>query len=207
MKYVQLLIIIFLFTGCGLFNTSVKSRTEPALVKQTSLPPIPEQFHSNEFEFYCEMVIDENGNVEKAKIIRSSGDQLWDSLATISLLKWQFTPSLINNIPTKSLIRRRIKVDFVDPYTITLAEIICNSRTDADSVYFKLLQGIEFDKLVESYSISKSKNINGIIGKVNIKHYNEEIRNKLSHLKIHEFTQPLEYGNYFAIFKRLKDHN
>ena len=61
--------------------------------------------------------------------------------------------------------------------------------------------------LVLKYSTSDSKSNNGLIGNVNVKHFSEEISLALSRLKEGEFTKPLNYGEHYIIFKRLKLNN
>jgi hypothetical protein len=196
---------MILFTGCGIFKSSEPQRTEPKLLKQSALPHIPSLLQKQGFDFYCEMLISENGVVELASIIKSSGDKDWDSLAAISLMEWQFSPALSDNKPIRTLIRRKVNVEFVEPNSILLAEIICNTESDAASAYFDLKNGMDFGKAAEKYSISDSKNNAGIIGKVDIQHYTGRTRQILSRLKENEFTESFAYGKYFAIFKRLKE--
>lgn len=195
---------MILLTGCGIFKSSEPLRKEPKLLKQSALPLIPSHLQKQGFEFYCEMIISENGAVEKALIIKSSGDKDWDSLAAISLMEWQFSPGLSDNKPIRTLIRRKVNVEFVEPNSILLAEIICNTESEAASAYFDLKNGMDFGKAAEKYSISDSKNNAGSIGEVVIQHYTDYTRKILSKLKENEFTKPFAYGKYFAIFKRLK---
>jgi TonB family protein len=204
MKRLFFVIFLLILSGCSLFRLTDSSTIEPKLIKQAPLPDIPASLQQ-EFLFYCEMLVDENGNVEKASLIKSSGDKAWDSLAVISLLNWKFSPALSGNVPVKKLIHRKVIVHFAEPHRILLAEIILNTITAADSVYNALLNGAEFEYLAVHYSISNSKINGGKLGKVDIQHYSDDINWALAKLKENEFTQPLEYGKYFAIFKRLKE--
>ncbi len=197
--------LIFLLTACTLFRSTETNNAEPKLIKQAPLPEIPELIGKLNFQFYCEMIIDESGNVEKARLLASSGDRQWDSLTVLSLYDWKFSPAYINEKPVKATIRRKVNVLFVDAKSITLSEIICKNKSDADSVYNRLIRGENFEQLARIYSISNSKNTGGYLGAVDIQHYTNDIRNILSKLKVNQFTKPLKYGDAFAIFKRLKD--
>ena len=196
---------MILLTGCGIFKSSEPQKTEPILLKQSPLPQIPALLQKQGFEFYCEMLISENGTVERASIIKSSGDKDWDSFAAISLMEWQLSPGLSDNKPIRTLIRRRVNVEFVEPNSTLLAEIICNTESEAFSAFFDLKNGMDFGKAAEKYSISDSNKNSGIIGKVDIQHYIGKTRRILSKLNENEFTEPFAYGKYFAIFKRLKE--
>lgn len=204
-KLLTLNLLIFLFAACSIFRTEESMILEPRLLKQAPLPQIPESIQSINFSFLFEMIVDENGNVEYAKLLESSGDRIWDSLTVLSLYEWKFSPAKQNGKPVKAKIRRKVNVLFLEPREITLAEIILNNREEADSIFKWLKSGYGFDDLAEKYSLSPTKKSGGQIGRIDINHYSDEIRRVLSNLQINEFTKPLLYGNYFAIFKRLKD--
>ena len=153
------------------------------------------------------MVISCCGNVERAKLLTSSGDAEWDSLAQLSFLNWKYSPAIYEGHPIKLSIRRKIKVVFEDPKIYSLAEIQLQNFNQADSVYNALLNGIDFALLAHKCSISESKILNGNLGNVNIKHFNEDIRIALANLDEGEFTEPLSYGDHYVIYKRLRLNN
>jgi TonB family protein len=197
--------LLILLTACSLFKTTETESKEPKLIKQAPLPEIPESIKTLNFQFYCEMIVDEQGNVERAKLLESSGDKRWDSLTVLSLYGWKFSPALVDGKPIKTLIRRKVNVIFVESNTITLAEIVCKTKSEADSVYEMLNRGENFTDLVKKFSISDSKVKDGLLGKIDIQHYADEIRLILSRLKVNQYTRPVPYGSSFVIFKRLKD--
>lgn len=205
MKLLFLYLSLFLLTACTFIKTTETDSTEPKLIKQSPLPEIPESIRALNFQFYCEMIVDESGNVEKARLLESSGDKVWDSLTVLSLYDWKFSPAHLNGKPIKTIIRRKVNVLFVDSKSITLSEIICKNKSDADTVYNRLIRDESFEELAKRFSISNSRNIGGYLGTVDIQHYADEIRIVLSKLKVNQFTKPLKYGDAFAIFKRLKD--
>lgn len=201
-------ICLFVITsGCTVFQPEETTLIQPKLLKQSELPPLRESITNNYFEFYCEMMIDTNGEVERAKILNGTNDPVWDSLAVLSLIEWKYTPAIYGGHPINLLVRRKIKVVFAEPRYISLAEIQCDNRENADTVYSALLNGIDFTSLVLTYSTSESKNNNGLIGDVNIKHFSDEISLAILQLNEGEFTKPLSYGNHFIIYKRLKLNN
>ena len=87
------------------------------------------------------MIINENGNVDYAKILKGSGDPIWDSLASISLLSWKFSPAMMDDRAVKSSIRRKFIVMYETPKYIQLAEIQLRDISLADSVYKALIDG------------------------------------------------------------------
>jgi parvulin-like peptidyl-prolyl isomerase len=207
MKKFIFICLFFLASGCTVFQPEESTLIQPTLLKQSELPSLRESTTNNYFEFYCEMMIDTNGNVLRARILNGTNDPVWDSLAVLSLLDWKYTPAIYGGHPINLLVRRKVKVVYAEPRYISLAEIQCDSREDADTVYSALLNGIDFTSLVLNYSTSSSKARNGLIGDVNVKYFSDDISLAISQLNEGEFTKPLSYGNHFIIYKRLKLNN
>lgn len=197
-------VCLFYITGCAVFQPEETVLIQPKLLKQSELPPLRQSTFSNYFEFYCEMQINIHGDVERAKLLTSSGDAVWDSLAELTLLKWKYSPAIYDGHPIKLLISRKIRVVFAEPLIFSIAEIQLDDRETADSVYKALLNGADFSLLVQNYSTSESRAKNGFIGNINVKHFSEEISFALSQLNEDEFTKPINYGEHFIIFKRMR---
>jgi len=207
MKKFFFICLFLLASGCTVFQPDESTLIQPTLLKQSELPPLRETITNNYFEFYCEMMIDTNGNVLRARILNGTNDPVWDSLAVLSLMDWKYTPAIYGGHTINLLVRRKVKVVYAEPRYISLAEIQCNSRKDADKVYTELLNGIDFTSLVLKYSTSDSKTKNGLIGNVNLKHFSADISFAISKLNEGEFTKPLNYGEHFIIYKRMKLNN
>lgn len=207
MKASILIFVLFLLNGCAIFQPEETEIIQPKLLKQSSLPPITSAIYSDNFEFTCELIVDEKGDVEKAKLLTPSGDPTWDSLATLSLLEWKFTPATANGIPIKQLIRRRVKVIFEQPEIIPLAEIQLNNYQLADLVHNAIINGANFSDMAKKYSLSNTKHKGGMLGNIDIKQYSNNISNILHRLKDGEITEPLVFGDRFIIFKKLVQNN
>lgn len=203
MKILTVLISIILLASCSIFKTEKPLQTEPQLLKQSPLPPVPESLGIQGFEFYCEMLITETGIVERAKIIKGSGDAVWDSLAAISLLDWKFSPATFDGKPIKILARRKINVVFSESKKIMLAEAVFPNLEKADSAYKLLLQGEDFNTIIKDFSVSPSREKYGFLGWVDIQYYSKDISRALARLRENDFTKPLPYGENYIIFMRL----
>lgn len=207
MKKIIFICLFFITPGCTVFQPDETTLIQPKLLRQSELPPLRESSFSNRFEFYCEMLINTNGDVERAKLLTGSGDETWDSLAALSLLDWKYTPAIYGGHPIKLLVRRKIKVVFVEPKVLSLTEIQLDNLAQADSVYLALLSGADFTSLVLKYSISPTREKKGFLGDVNINHFSDNISVALSELHEGEFTKPLRYGEHYIIFRRSKIYN
>ena len=206
-KYIFICLLIF-STGCAVVYQSEDSTLiQPKLLKQTALPPLTESTFNNKYEFACEMLIDPVGDVRFVKLLTGSGDPSWDSLAQLSLLEWKYSPAIYNGNPIKLLVRRNIKVIFVEPKIFSLAEILFADYLKADSVYNMLMDGDDFFSLASKYSISSTRTQNGLLGNVNIKYFAENISYALAQLGEGDYTKPLNYGKNYIIIKRLKEND
>ncbi len=204
MKKNIFIFLVFIIAGCSYFKPEESTVTQPKLLKQSALPTLTQSTFNDKYEFICEMLVNTNGDVERAKLLNSSGDETWDSLAVQSLLKWKYSPAMLKDHPIKMLVRSKIIVLFSQPIIISLAEIELKNLSQADSVYNALISGADFTELVLKYSISSSRNNKGFLGEVNVKLFSKNISTVLVELDEDEFTKPLGYGDHFIIFKRLK---
>lgn len=205
MRLVILLLCLSFFTGCAVFQSQEASLNEPQLLKQAPLPSIPLSIADQEIEIYCEMLISETGTVNKARLLKGSGDKTWDLLAEQSLLKWEYSPALLDGKPVQLLVRRKIKVLFAESKEIPLAEIAFDDIAVAETVYNALMQGKDFSEMASKYSVNATRDKGGVLGKVNVQYFTKEIRSVLLNLNEEEFTRPLSYGEHYIIFKRLKE--
>ena len=205
MNKLYFLVFLLIFTGCSIFQPEESSTIQPKLIKQSALPPVKQSIFNDKYEFHCELVINKHGDVESAKILKSSGDDLWDSLTSISLLDWKFSPAVMNGIPIKSIIKRKFIVMFEKPLLMSLAEIQVKDLASADSIYQALVSGANFSEMAVKHSLGSSRELKGYLGRIDIKHYSKVILNILNKLDVGEFTKPLSYGDNFIIFIRLAE--
>jgi parvulin-like peptidyl-prolyl isomerase len=175
----------------------------PQLLIQSQLPPIPVTILKPIFELDVVMFVMEDGTVGKTRMLKGSGDAVWDSLAISSIKQWHFTPARMDNKPVGSWFHMQSILRYADPQYMKLAEILCTSVEEADSVYKVIEQGQNFNELAMRYSVDPSREMGGMLGEVNINVFPENIRRPLSKLVMNDYTKPIKYGDLYAIFKRL----
>jgi len=204
MKLAIVIIIISLFAGC-VSTQQISEITIPQLLVQEPLPALPESIQNSPSEISMELYIKKDGSVEKVRLVKGSGDASWDSLASSTIIRWQFVPAQVNDKPISTWFHLRAPISYNIPKFFTLAEIVCNNKKTIDSMYKELHQGKDFGELAEHYSVASSREKKGEIGFVNIYCYPEYIRKNILHLGLNNFTEPLKYGDQFIIFKRLNN--
>jgi len=182
----------------------ITDRSVPQVLIQSQLPPFPETLTRPVFELETVMFIKEDGTVGKTRMLKGSGDAAWDSLVLFSMKQWRFTPARMDNKPVGSWFHMKSTLRNASPQVMNLAEILCTTQEEADSVYNQIEQGQNFNELAMRYSVDPSREMNGILGEVNINLYPENIRKPLGKLNVNGYTEPIKYGDLYAIFKRLE---
>jgi TonB family protein len=203
MKKIICVFCALLLVGCA-GNVVQNSLTQPQLLQTSKLPPITPDIYSPNFSLEAEMLVDENGNVSFARLIDSTGNRSWDSQAVASLKEWKFTPARLNDRPVKTLIRRKIKVNFGNPVYMNLAQIICSTSIKADSAYRALRSGEDFHTVSKKYAINSSEQHPSLLENVDVNCYPEDVQEALINIDVDEFTKPVHYGENYVIFKRLQ---
>ena len=202
MKLTIFLLCLVCFIGCS-FMKEIPDGSMPHLLIQSPLPPFPETLTHQVTELEIVIFVLEDGTVGKARMLKGSGDAEWDSLALSSMKQWRFTPARMDNKPVSSWFHMKSTIRIASPQYMNLAEILCTTEEEADSVYDAIGQGKNFNELAMRCSVDPSREMGGILGNVNINLYPENIRKPLSKLVINDYTKPLKYGDLYAIFKRL----
>lgn len=196
--------VIVLFAACS-SSQETNDITLPALVYQEPLPPFPKPTTSPTLRIALQIHVRKDGTVDDVLFLNSSGSVAWDSAAISTIRRWKYSPARCEKQPINIWLHQTAVVTFSEPQYITLAEILCSTAEQADTVFLLLEQGADFTDLVLKYSVASSQSSNGILGTVNIQMYPEHIKRVLSRLRIGKYTEPTQYGAHFAIFKRLQE--
>ena len=203
MKLAIICLCLFCLIGCSSLKQTSEGTTPQVLI-QSQLPQIPASIQKPIFELDVVMFVMEDGTVGKTRMLKGSGDAGWDSLALSSIKQWRFTPARMDNKPVGSWFHMQSSLRYADPQYMKLAEILCTSIEEADSVYKAIEQGQKFNDLAMRYSVDPSREMGGMLGEININVFPENIRKPLSKLDANDYTRPIKYGDLYAIFKRLE---
>lgn len=202
MKTLLTFVCVLFIAGCSTVQPPETMVVQPELLEQTQLPPITGTFFNQNMRLTIRLLIDEEGNVKKAKFIDGSGNEEWDSVALLSIEKWRFTPARMNNKPVKLWVNQIALVKILEPVYLSMSEILCDSLETANFIYQALLRGENFEFLAAKYSKSPTRLLKGYIGKVDVNLYSTTLRAKILRLRDNEFSEPIKYGEKYIIFKR-----
>lgn len=198
------LTLAVLFAACSSSQQST-GISLPALVYQEPLPPFPRPITTPTLRIALQIHVCKDGSVDEVRFLNSSGSTLWDSAAAVSIRLWKYSPARSEGKPINIWLHQTAIVAFSEPQYLLLAEILCSTAEQADSLYTLLEQGIEFSELASKYSIASSHTAQGMLGSVNIQIYPAHIKKALTKLGLGLWTKPIPYGDRYAIFKRLKE--
>jgi TonB family protein len=195
---------VLLLGGCASLQTPEAPDTLPKLVYQAPLPPWPTTVLNRQVSVDVKLLVAADGSVRRAELMTPSRFTSWDTEAIQQLLKWRFSPAMVDGKPIPLWIRQTVYIRFAEPLSMVLAEIVCPDRVVADSVYQMLSSGTAFDILAKDFSTAPSRALGGSLGSVNIRTLPTEIQDELTKLREGEFTHPLAFGEGFVIYKRLR---
>jgi TonB family protein len=194
---------MFLLAGCSAVQETETLIQPPELVKRASLPPIVSLVPQGGMKFDVMILVLKDGTVGSVKLLESSSDPGWDSLALHSIMKWQFIPARREGMPVELWVRQPLRVQLRDPIIRTLAGLVSATQEEADSLYLLLEHGMNFDTLLRQAG-QPSGERSGSPGSIDISVYAPHLRDELLKLREGEASRPLRIGNRFIIYKRLK---
>lgn len=201
---VILFIFLLLIEGCSA-SKETENYTPPALLLQTPLPPLP-PLHPLLKNISVALHIDSLGTVTAVRFLKGSLNPSWDSSAAQQIKTWRFAPALYEGKPIAMWYRYNFSLLFTEAKPMILAEILCETKEMADSLYLLLKDVNNFFELAKRFSIAETRIHGGFIGEVNIYSYPKSVWSVLEKLQPGEITPPVPQGRYYAIFKRLITH-
>ena len=197
------LFLTILLAGCSAIPQTETPIKPPELVKSARLPPILSVFPGEGMRFNVKILVLKDGTVGDVKLLESSGDAEWDSLALHSIMKWQFVPARADGRPMDVWVRQPLVVQLRDPIIRVLAGLVSATEHEADSLYSLVEHGMDFDSLLRQ-AVQVSGERGRALGAVDISVYAPPLRDELLRLREGEVSRPLRFGDGFILYKRLK---
>ncbi len=197
MKYSFIIsfVLSLMVGGCASARQSEAPYAKLELISVAPLPPLKSTTYAAGAKLNFMLHVIQDGTVDQVKIIGSSGDAEWDSLALISIRHWKYDVPRRDSVPVDVWVRQPVVVKIVQPVVMTLGELVCASLEEADSLYSLLEGGEELDTLFKN-----------TIETVDITSRPQRIRDELIGLKINELTRPIHLGDSYVIYKRFRKH-
>lgn len=187
----RLSIILPLLVGCGGTHETTVPTERVELLSMAPLPRVVLATYQSVIRLNVLMHIREDGTVEHVKMLGSSGDDVWDSLATQSMKQWRYSPYRRAGVPVDLWFRQVVVVQIQEPIVLTIGEIVSSSSREADSLHALLDAGTGLDSLFRR-----------TLRTIDIVRYPQNVRDALKQLDPGDYTSPLRRGDEYVIYKR-----
>jgi TonB family protein len=184
-------VTLLLLAGCGGTQQVAAPTERLELISMTPLPPITSMSYAAGLKLNVLIHVLQDGTIENIRMLGSSGDGEWDSLALQAMKKWRYAPPRRDSVPIDVWFRQLVVVQIQEPVVMTIGELVSASLHEADSLYAMLEKGADLDVLFKQ-----------AIGTFDIMKYPPNVRNKLGKLRQGENTSPFRVGDKYVIYKR-----
>ena len=182
--------LVFL-AGCGVSQQTEQMPEQLEFITLTQLPPLTLDRNLFGLKMNLLLHVKQDGMIDNVRMLGSSGDPVWDSLALQSVRQWRCAPPLRNGVPADVWVRQLVIVQVQTPMPMTIGQLTAPTKEGADSLYELVSKGVEFDHLFAPDLRTIDVNI-----------YPGRVREQLKRLKENEVTPPLRLGSQYLIFKR-----
>jgi TonB family protein len=142
-----ILFLGILLVGCAASRQPEVSAEGPEVISMAPLPPLASISTVRGLTMNVLFRVQRDGTVKDVRILGSSGDLEWDSLAAQSMKQWRFTPITHDSLTGDHWFRQKVIVHIQEPMVMNLGELVCPSRVEADSLHMLLEEGADFDTL------------------------------------------------------------
>lgn len=199
-------ILVLAFLAAGGCRTAIETSAPerlPTPIGEIYLPVYPSEVQHS-VRLTVRALIESDGSVRSAIITPRSGSDLWDSLATLAIKQWRFSPALQQGRPVPAWVRFPVTLRFAAAQPVLLAEIVVGTKALADSIHALLIAGNDFGALAVRYSIVPSSVDSGRLGARPLQAFPLEIQMAITSVASGQVTRPVRIDGRYAIYKRLK---
>lgn len=205
--YSCLAITIGVLNGCASSEQVTAEYDTLPKIREYTPPVFPEKIllSGQQEEVMLLLRIDEEGNVQRARIVNSSGESDLDSAALVAAKSWKYYPASKDGKALPIVIQQKVVFSTAPTETVSFYEILVGRKTLADSLWNLLESGANFSDLAEKFSEGKSAVIGGLRETVRYESLPTIIRSALQKLTPGQFSRPFELPDgTFMIVKRKK---
>jgi TonB family protein len=200
-----LVVVLVMLMSCTSMRPTDATADRTEVLSLAPLPPLTSKTHLWGVTLDVLFHLKSDGTVLGVKLLRSSGDEEWDTLAAHSMTEWRFAPLVTDGRVFDTWIKHRLIVQIQEPKVITIGELACARPEEADSLYSLATRGMDFTVLMSQVRQGLPDVACRCPGPVEIARYPRHIREELQKLKVNDMTPPLRLGPSFVIYKRFPD--
>lgn len=180
-----------LLSGCAAFQEPQAETASLQLLDIKPLPPLRSPAHISGVNMAVLIHVMKDGSISFARMMGTTGDPEWDSLAVMSIREWRFAPPMRDGAPADVWARQLVVVQVQDPVSMMLSERTFPTGAEADSVYALLEGGADS----RSVFVAPPR-------LVDITTFPGRIRDALKGLGVGDWSRPVQVKEGYRIFKR-----
>lgn len=202
-----LAITIGVLSGCASSGQVTADYDTLPKLREYNPPVYPERIllSGQQEEVTLLLRIDGGGNVQRASIVKSSGESDLDSAALAAAKSWKYYPATKDGKPLPIVIHQNVVFSTKTTESVSFYEILVERKAFADSLWDLLELGADFSDLAKKFSEGKSAAIGGLRETVRYDSLPEVVRSALQKLAPGQHGRPFEFPDEkFMIVKRKK---
>ena len=193
---------LVLLAGCASARYTPPTTPAPELITMSSLPACATGSLTGDIQIEVIFEVRSDGSIAGARMLRSSGDPVWDRAALETMKQWRFSPVLTLADSSTLAVRTRVIVHPEQRIEVPLGSLVVPTQAEAEALYEVLMSGASFDSLAGTARWDSEERRGRHLGITDIGRYPHHIRNVLRGLRPGRITPPLRLGAEYVIFKR-----
>jgi TonB family protein len=196
------LLLILPFIGCASAIPPVEPvRVQPEVVSIVPLPPYSSTLPIGGLRIIVILHVMEDGTVGEAKMIQSSKDDTWDSLAMSAIRRWKFAAARQDEAPVATWVRQTISVRFETPIVRNIGEVVFSRYGEAERFHAELIRGAELESMIRAGDSVMGGHF-VYLGSVDLCMFPGRIRDQIQLLGKNDVSSPIRVGDEYMVFKR-----
>jgi protein TonB len=201
-------LLIAVMSGCKSSSEATSDYDTLPKLREYTPPQLPETaaLSREKTEVMLSLRIDEDGNVQRASVLRSSGEDQLDSAALAAARTWKYYPASKAGKPLPIVIEQKVSFATKLTTSVSFYEIVVDRKDLADSLWKILDTGGEFSQVASKFSTASSAAQGGRRENVSYNVLPNVLRTTLNRLSPGHISHPIELpdGKY-AIVEKAKD--
>jgi protein TonB len=198
-------LLVAVMSGCKSSSEASSDYDTLPKLREYTPPQLPETatLSREKTEVLLSLRIDEEGNVQRASVLKSSAESQVDSAALAAARTWKYFPASKAGKPLPIVIEQKVAFATRLTESVTFYEIVVDRKSLADSLWKILDEGRDFSEVALKFSAAPSAAQGGLRENVRYDVVPDILRTTLDRLTSGHMSYPIELpdGNY-AIVKK-----
>jgi len=190
-------LMVTVMNGCKSSSELTEDYDTLPKLREYTPPEFPEtvSLSKEKAEVLLNLRIDEEGNVRRATVLRSSGEEQLDSAAIAAARTWKYTPASKAGKPLPITIEQKVSFATKPTELISFYEIVVDRKELADSLWKVLVEGADFPEIAAKFSVASTAANKGLREDVRYDALPRILRVALDKLGAGEMSKPVELPN------------